>query len=191
MTTHRDRPVVTTGLVGYARVSTLDQNLDLQEQALKRAGCLKIFTDIASGKRGERPGLDDTMSFLREGDTLIVWKLDRLGRSLQHLIEIVNQLTTRGVKFCSLSEHIDTETAAGRMFLHMLGMFAEYEREMIRERTKAGLAAARARGRKGGRKALLDAKQIAQGKILKQAHTPLAQIAVTLGCSERTAGRYL
>lgn len=181
----------TSARVGYARVSTLDQNLDLQEQALKRAGCMKIFTDVASGKRGERRGLIDTLKFLREGDTMVVWKLDRLGRSVQQLIEIIDDLDKRGVKFCSLSEHIDASTAAGRMFFQMVGMFAEYERELIRERTKSGLAAARARGRKGGRKPVLDKKKIEQGKILKLANTPLAQIAATLGCSERTAGRYL
>jgi DNA invertase Pin-like site-specific DNA recombinase len=191
MTTHRNREVVITGLVGYARVSTLDQKLDLQEKALKCAHCLKIFTDIASGKRGERPGLEEAMRFLREGDTLVVWKLDRLGRSLQHLIEILNDLEKRGVKFRSLTEHIQTDTAAGKMFFQMVGMFAEFEREQIRERTLTGLAAARARGRNGGRKPKLDTKKIAQGKILKAAQTPIAQIAATLGCSERTARRYL
>jgi DNA invertase Pin-like site-specific DNA recombinase len=182
---------VTAGLVGYARVSTADQSLDLQITALKKAGCMKIFTDVASGKRGDRPGLEELTHFLRAGDTLIVWKLDRLGRSLQHLIEIVNELRERGVTFCSLSERIDTDTAAGRMFFQLVGTFAEYERELIRERTNAGLAVARARGRKGGRKHVLDSKKIAQAHALLNATPPTAFMDVcrTLQCSPRTLRR--
>jgi DNA invertase Pin-like site-specific DNA recombinase len=152
---------------------------------------LKIFTDVASGKREDRPGLEELLHFLREGDTLIVWKLDRLGRSLQHLIEIVTELDKQGVKFRSLSEHINTESAAGRMFFQMVGMFAEYEREVIRERTNAGLAVARARGRRGGRKPVLNKSQIAQAKTLLGAGTEFMDVCRTLQCSPRTLRRRL
>ena len=191
MTAQRNSSVNTASLVGYARVSTPEQSLELQEKALKKQRCIKIFTDVASGKRGDRPGLEAALEFLREGDTLVVWKLDRLGRSVQHLIEIVNELKQRKIGFRSLTEHIRTDTAAGMMFFQMVGIFAEFERELIRERTITGLAAARARGRTGGRKPVLDDKEIAQAKILKEAKTPLRQIAKTLGCSPRTVGRYL
>lgn len=184
-------PPSTTGLIGYARVSTLEQSIESQTAALKKAGCLKIFTDTASGKRADRPGLEDAMEFLREGDTLVVWKLDRLGRSLQHLVEILHTLQERKIHFRSLQEHIDTGSAAGRMFFNLIATFAEYERELIAERTTAGLAAARARGRFGGRPKLLSDKKIAQAKVLRAAGTPLAQIAATLNCSSRTLGRYL
>jgi DNA invertase Pin-like site-specific DNA recombinase len=184
---------VTAGRVGYARVSTVDQNLDLQEKALKREGCLKIFTDRASGKREDRPGLAELMHFLRAGDTLVVWKLDRLGRDLKHLIELVNELAERGVKFRSLTENIDTETAAGRMFFQMVGMFAEFEREQNRERTMAGLAAARARGRLGGRKPKLDAEKIKQARALLKTDPPTKHVDVAriLNCSLRTLRRGL
>src|SRR5512142_1859137 len=136
-------------LVGYARVSTEDQNLDLQRDALQTAGCGRLFTDVASGAKDERVGLAEAIAFLRPGDTLVVWKLDRLGRSLKHLIETVTALQGRKVGFRSLQESIDTTTSGGKLIFHVFGALAEFERDLIRERTQAGLRAARARGRLG------------------------------------------
>ncbi len=146
--------------VGYARVSTKEQNLHLQEDALKEAGCEEIYTDIASGSKSQRPGLDKALEFMRAGDTLVVWKLDRLGRSIQHLIETVSTLSKRKVAFKSLQENIDTTSSGGKLIFHMFSALAEFERDLIRERTDAGLKAARARGRMGGRPSLLDDRQI-------------------------------
>ena len=137
--------------IGYARVSTQEQNLDLQKDALKRAGCKKIIEDIASGKTENRPGLDRVRELLREGDVLVVWRLDRLGRSLKHLIELMTELEQKKIGFQSLQESIDTTSPGGKLIFHMFGALAEFERNLIRERTRAGLDAARARGRKGGR----------------------------------------
>ncbi len=145
--------------VGYARVSTHDQNLSLQEDALKKAGCKKILHDKASGVKTERPGLKEALDYLRDGDSLVVWRLDRLGRSLQHLLETVKLLEERGIGFQSLTESIDTTTSGGRLIFHIFGALAEFERNLIQERTRAGLAAARARGRQGGRPRALDAKK--------------------------------
>lgn len=147
-------------LVGYARVSTHDQNLTLQHDALKSAGCDEIYSDIASGTKTDRPGFDQALSYLREGDILTVWKLDRLGRSLQHLIQTIQNLDQRGVGFKSLQNNIDTTTSGGKLIFHIFSALAEFERDLIRERTKAGLQAARARGRLGGRPPLLDKRQI-------------------------------
>ncbi len=138
-------------IVGYARVSTLDQTLDLQKDALTRAGCEHIFTDTMSGAKAERPGLLQALTFMRAGDVLVVWKLDRLGRSLKNLIDVVTELDTLGRGFRSVTESIDTTTSGGKLIFHIFGALAEFERDLIRERTQAGLAAARARGRKGGR----------------------------------------
>lgn len=138
-------------LIGYARISTADQNLHLQKDALKAAGCTQICEDTASGAKASRPGLEKALGMLREGDILVVWKLDRLGRSLKHLIENVQALDSRGIGFKSLQDNIDTTTPGGKLLFHILGSLAEFERDLIRERTNAGLAAARARGRKGGR----------------------------------------
>ena len=138
-------------LIGYARVSTDEQSPDLQFDALNRAGCHRIFTDSASGATMSRPALDEAIRALRPGDTLVTWKLDRLGRSLSHLISIVTQLESRGIVFRSLSESIDTQTASGRLLFHVMGALAEFERALISERTRAGMAAARARGRSIGR----------------------------------------
>src|SRR5512132_4451673 len=147
-------------LIGYARVSTTDQTLDLQKDALEKAGCVRIFTDTASGSKAERIGLEEAMSHLREGDTLVVWRLDRRGRSLKHLIESITALATRGIGFKSITEAIDTTTSGGKLIFHIFGALAEFERDIIKERTQAGLTAARARGRKGGRpKALTPKKQ--------------------------------
>jgi DNA invertase Pin-like site-specific DNA recombinase len=134
-------------LIGYARVSTTDQTLDLQKDALKKAGCSKIFTDTASGAKAERTGLDEALNYVRSGDTLVVWKLDRLGRSLPHLIETITGLNNRGIGFKSITEAIDTTTSGGKLIFHIFGALAEFERDIIRERTQAGLNAARSRGR--------------------------------------------
>src|SRR5436309_13080010 len=142
-------------LIGYARVSTSDQNLDLQLDRLKEAGCRRVFEETASGANKVRPHLREALEFLRPGDTLAVWKLDRLARSVQHLIEIIEQLHKRGCGFRSLTEAIDTTTAGGRLIFHIFGALAEFERSIIRERTLAGLEAARAPGRKGGRPRLM------------------------------------
>lgn len=131
-------------LVGYARVSTADQTLALQQDALQNAGCEKIFTDTASGSTSNRPGIVDVMRFLRPGDTLVVWRLDRLGRSLRDLIETISMLNERGTHFRSLQEQLDTSTSGGKLVFHVFGALAEFERDLIRERTQAGLAAARA-----------------------------------------------
>jgi DNA invertase Pin-like site-specific DNA recombinase len=138
-------------LVGYARVSTVEQNLHLQLDALTQAGCTKTFNDTISGAKAERPGLSEALEFLREGDVLTVWKLDRLGRSLRDLIDIITHLKDRNIGFKSLQDAIDTTTAGGMLIFHVMGALAEFERALIRERTQAGLKAARARGRKGGR----------------------------------------
>src|SRR6266480_7676913 len=147
-------------LIGYVRVSKQDQHEALQIDALKEAGCKKWFLDKITGAVAQRQGLDEALNFLREGDTLVVWKLDRLGRSLQHLIETITALEQRGIGFKSLTEHIDTTTPGGKLIFHIFGALAEFERDLIRERTQAGLAAARARGRRGGRPKRLSLKQI-------------------------------
>ena len=138
-------------LIGYARVSTADQTLDLQKDALQQAGCTKIFTDTASGAKAERTGLDEALNYVRQGDTLVVWRLDRLGRSLTHLIDTITTLNNRKIGFKSITENIDTTTSGGKLIFHIFGALAEFERDIIQERTQAGLTAARARGRKGGR----------------------------------------
>ncbi len=137
--------------IGYARVSTEEQTLHLQRDALQAASCDRLFTDTASGANAERPGLTEALDHLRAGDTLVVWRLDRLGRSLKHLIETVAQLAERGIGFKSLTEQIDTTTSGGKLIFHVFGALAEFERDVIRERTRAGLSAARARGRRRSR----------------------------------------
>ena len=179
-------------LVGYARVSTLDQHLDLQQDALRQAGCERIFTDVASGAQTAREGLREAMDFLRTGDTLVVWKLDRLGRSLTHLLEVVNTLHSRHIGFRSLQEALDTTSSSGKLFFHIFGSLAEFERDLIRERTQAGLAAARARGRYGGRPKALSAKQVAMAIALRQdPNTTVADICQTLGVSRATFYRHV
>src|SRR5574339_1059374 len=152
--------------VGYARVSTQDQTLDLQKDALEKIGCTKIFTDTASGAKAERKGLEDALGYVREGDILVVWRLDRLGRSLKHLIETITELNKQGIGFKSIQENIDTTTSGGKLVFHIFGALAEFERDIIKERTQAGLNAARARGRKGGRPKALTSKTIEQAKTL-------------------------
>ena len=146
--------------VGYARVSTNDQHLYMQEDALKNDGCKEIYHDIASGAKTARPGLEDALDYLREGDILVVWKLDRLGRSTQHLIHTVKSLNDRGIGFKSMQENIDTTTSGGKLIFYIFSALAEFERDLIEERTKAGLKAARARGRLGGRPPLLNDQQV-------------------------------
>jgi len=148
-------------LIDYARVSTDDQNLALQKDALKKVGCQKIFSDKMSGAGAERPGLQDALDYLRDNeDTLVVWRLDRLGRSLKNLIELMNLLEEHGIGFQSLQESIDTTTSGGKLIFHIFGALAEFERNLIRERTNAGLAAARARGKKGGNRKRLTRKKL-------------------------------
>jgi DNA invertase Pin-like site-specific DNA recombinase len=180
-------------LIGYARVSTADQTLSLQSDALKEAGCEKFFTDEGvSGSKSDRPGLNEALEFARKGDTLVVWRLDRLGRSLPHLIEVVNGLADRGVEFRSLKETIDTSTAGGKLVFHVMAAMAEFERDLIRERTNAGLSAARARGRNGGRPKALSDSQLTMGKSLaKNPDLTVAQICEQLGCSRATYYRQI
>jgi len=153
-------------LVGYTRVSTQDQTLNLQKDALEKIGCTRIFTDTASGAKTERKGLEDALNYVREGDILVVWRLDRLGRSLKHLIETITELNRKGIGFKSIQENIDTTTSGGKLVFHIFGALAEFERDIIRERTQAGLTAARARGRKGGRPKALTPKTVEQAKTL-------------------------
>lgn len=179
-------------LVGYARVSTHDQNLTLQTDALEQAGCRKIFEDRVSGARSDRAGLKAALEFVRKGDTLLVWRLDRLGRSLKELIEIISGLEKRGIGFKSLQESIDTTTSGGRLIFHVFGALAEFERNLIRERTRAGLEAARARGRKGGRPRILDKKRVELAYRLydEKEHT-IKEICQILGISKPTLYTYL
>jgi DNA invertase Pin-like site-specific DNA recombinase len=178
--------------VGYARVSTTEQDAALQRDALEAAGCERIFEDKASGAKTERPQLAAALEYLREGDTLVVWRLDRLGRSLPHLIETVNGLAERGIQFRSLHDSIDTSNASGRLIFHIMGALAEFERDLIRERTRAGLAAARARGRKGGRKSVMTAHKLATAKQLAEAgDMTMAEVADTVGVSRATLYRHL
>lgn len=178
-------------LIGYARVSTLDQNLDLQKDALIKAGCREVFEDTASGSKADRTGLDKLLKYVRPGDTVVVWKLDRLGRSLKHLIELVQMFNDRGIGFKSLQENIDTTTASGKLFLHIFGALAEFERELIKERTLAGLKAAAERGRKGGRPRVMDLKKIEQARALHRSQIPVSEICKTLGVSKGTLYRNL
>lgn len=161
--------------IGYARVSTDDQHLDLQRDALTRAGCSAIYEEAASGKSAARPELEQCRKALRAGDTLVVWRLDRLGRSLPDLVQIVADLERQGVGFESLTERIETGSAAGRLVFHVFAALAEFERGLIRERTQAGLAAARARGRAGGRRPKLDEQQVREIKVLLR--DPVIQVA--------------
>jgi DNA invertase Pin-like site-specific DNA recombinase len=181
--------------VGYARISTIDQNLDMQKDALERAGCTKIFTETASGAKVDRPILRDALNYVRAGDVLVVWKLDRLGRSLKQLIETVTELQERGIEFKSLTENIDTTTSAGKLIFHIFGSLAEFERDLIRERTKAGLTAARARGRIGGRpraEGLNDEKKIALARSLyNDKNNTIDTICKMLKVSRATLYRYV
>ncbi len=177
--------------IGYARVSTTEQNLALQTDALHAAGCERLFTDTVSGARVDRPGLAAALSMCRPGDTLVVWKLDRLGRSLPHLVETVRDLGARGVGFKSVQEQIDTTTSGGKLIFHIFASLAEFERDLIRERTNAGLAAARARGRTGGRpKGVDQKKQKAALALKKDAGRSVREICEIVGISRNTYYKY-
>ena len=179
-------------LLGYARVSTEDQTARLQLDALEAAGCERTFSERASGAAAERPVLAELLSHSRNGDTLVVWRLDRLGRSLPHLIETVQKMESRGVGLRSLTEGIDTTTSNGRLVFHLFGALAQFERELVRERTMAGLAAARARGRKGGRPPKLSAEKlrVAQ-RLLKDPESTVSEVARTLGVHRSTLHKAL
>jgi DNA invertase Pin-like site-specific DNA recombinase len=176
-------------LIGYARVSTQEQTLNLQRDALEKAGCTKIFTDAASGAKAERKGLDEALNYVRKGDTLVVWRLDRLGRSLPHLITTMTDLEERGIGFKSLTENINTTTSGGKLIFHIFGALAEFERNLIRERTQAGVTAARARGRKGGRPKALTGKQVGIAQDLYEKAHSIAEICRTLKISRATLYR--
>ena len=178
-------------LLGYARVSTTDQNLDLQLDALQAAGCARLFTDRVSGARTDRPGLAAALAECRPEDTLVVWKLDRLGRSLPHLVETVRELAARGVGFRSLQEQLDTTSSGGKLIFHIFASLAEFERDLIRERTRAGLAAARARGRLGGRpKGVDEKKRKAAIALKKEAGRSVREICEIVGISRNTYYKY-
>lgn len=175
--------------IGYARVSTDEQNPDLQLQALAAAGCHDVFTDQASGGGSRRPGLDQALARCESGDVLVVWRLDRLGRSLSHLIETIHALGQRGVGFQSLSESIDTTTAGGRLVFHLMGAIAEFERSLITERTRAGVAAARRRGKHLGRPVALSREQVRHAQALISGGESPAAVASSLGVSRSTLYR--
>jgi DNA invertase Pin-like site-specific DNA recombinase len=179
-------------LIGYARVSTQDQTLNLQQDALEKAGCTKLFTDTASGAKTERKGLEEAIAYAREGDILVVWRLDRLGRSLKHLIETITHLNNRKIGFKSITENIDTTTSGGKLVFHIFGALAEFERDIIRERTQAGLIAARARGRKGGRpKSLTGKKGLMVQALYDDKTNTVDDVCKTLGISRSTLYRYI
>jgi DNA invertase Pin-like site-specific DNA recombinase len=182
-------------LIGYARVSTHEQTLALQQDALTKADCARVFTDTASGAKADRPGLEEALGFVRAGDTLVVWKLDRLGRSLPHLLETIAGLQGRGIGFKSLTEQIDTTTSGGKLIFHIFASLAEFERDILRERTNAGLKAARARGKKGGRPpatGLSDAKKVALAqRLYDDPDNSIEDICKTLRVSRSTLYRYI
>ena len=178
-------------LIGYARVSTQDQHLALQTEALTKAGCKKVFDDKVSGRRAERPGLIKALEMLREGDTLVVWKLDRLGRSVKHLVELVGELHQQGIHFKSLTDAIDTGTPSGRFFFHVMASLAEMERELTVERTRAGLEVARQLGRTGGRKRQMTDSKIESAKKLLANGVPPRDVAKNLGVSVPTLYRWI
>ena len=180
--------------VGYARVSTAEQTLDLQLDALKKAECSQIYSDTASGAKAERKGLEDAINYVREGDTLVVWRLDRLGRSLKDLIEQLTVLHQRDIGFKSLTENIDTTTSGGKLIFHIFGALAEFERDLIRERTNAGLTAARARGKKGGRpkSPLSEEKKLQLAKKMYEDKTmPVEDIYKSLHIPRSTFYKYV
>lgn len=181
-------------IIGYARVSTEDQNLSLQVDELTKAGCKKIFKDKISGAKTERKGLEDCLSSLQEGDTLMVWRIDRLGRSLKHLVEVVTNLKNKGIKFKSLHDGaIDTTTASGELIFNIFGSLAQFERRLIQERTRAGLSAARARGRLGGRKPVSadDERVVAVKKLSSDKTMSITAICKTIGISRATYYRFI
>jgi DNA invertase Pin-like site-specific DNA recombinase len=177
--------------IGYARISTPVQSLELQLQALEQAGCARIFTDVASGARADRPELARALDYARAGDQLVVWKLDRLGRSLPHLVRTAESLQDSGIGFMSITEGIDTDTTIGRLMFGMLAVLAEFERSLIQERVQAGIDAARANGRHGGRpRALTEEKMRIAAQMLAD-HRPQAEVARVLGVSRWTIRRFI
>jgi|SRR5699024_188784 len=180
-------------LIGYARVSTGLQNLDLQTDSLAQHGCTKIFHDRMSGAKKQRPGLEEALGYARQGDTLVAWRLDRLGRNMQDLIQIVNRLNERGIGFHSLQENITMHksNATGQLMFHLFAAFAEFERHLMEERSAAGRVAARARGRLGGRPEKYGAKDIAMMKALIDKGTPIKDVAEKWDVSRTTVYRYL
>ena len=179
-------------LIGYARVSTGEQNLDMQIDALKQAGCEKVFSDEVSGVKAERPGLTEALEYLRQDDTLVVWRLDRLGRSLKDLVARVEDLQNRGVGFRSLHESIDTTSSVGKFQFHVFSALAEFERDLIRDRTMAGLRAARARGRMGGRKRQMTPEKVNMAsRLMKDPEVSIKEICTTLGIGRSTLYRYV
>lgn len=178
-------------LIGYARVSTQDQNLELQKHALVKAGCERIFEDTASGSKTDRPGLAKALEMLRSGDTLVVWKLDRLARSVKQLVDIVIQLEHLGVQFKSVTDAIDTSTPSGRFFFHVMASLAQMERELIIERTRAGIEAARKQGRVGGRKRKMTDSKLVSAKQLLSAGIDHKEVAKNLGISLPTLYRWV
>lgn len=178
--------------IGYMRKSSTDQKLDLQEDELKKAGCERIFQDIASGAKSDRKGLKEAIEFARSGDVIVCWKLDRVGRSLRDLIETINTLKDRGIGFRCLTQQLDTTTPSGMLIFHVFGAMAEFERSLIRERTQAGLQAARARGRLGGRPKSVNETRIASAATLyKDGKMSIKQICQTLKISRATFYRDL
>lgn len=170
-------------LIGYARVSTADQSLDMQIDSLKKAGCHQVFTDVASAVKSVRPGLEKALAYLREGDTLVVWKIDRLGRSLAHLVQTVDQLRERGVAFRSLTDAgLDTTTRNGKLLFNLFATLAEFERDLIRERTKAGLATAAAKGRRGGRRPVITSAKLDRAlRLIRDKNLTVREAAAVIG----------
>lgn len=178
--------------IGYARVSTSDQNLESQVALLKEAGCGKIFEDVISGAKTERKGLKEMLEYARAGDTIVIYKLDRLGRSLKELLTLIDDLKKREITLVILSQNIDTSTSTGKLMLQLFGMIAEFERELIRERTMIGLKSARARGKIGGRKYILNKEQIENLKLIHSTgKTPIAEICKMFGIKKPTLYKYL
>ena len=178
-------------IIGYARVSTQEQSLTLQVDALEKNGCEKIYEDRISGSKSEREGLSAAFESLREGDTLMIWKLDRIGRSLKHLITLISELEERGIHFKSITDSIDTSTPAGRFFFHVMASLAQMERELIIERTRAGLEAAKKQGRVGGRKRSMTNSKIASAKRLLKSGALPRDVAADLNISVATLYRYI
>ncbi len=180
-------------MIGYARVSTEDQNLDLQTQALQRLGCDKIYSDYGvSGATRSREGLDRALAYLKSGDKLVVWRLDRLGRSLANLVQLLETLGRRNIRFHSITEHIDTSSSGGRLVFHMMAALAEFERSLISERTRAGIAAARALGKPIGRPHLLSPEQVKRARsLIEEGHQTPREVAILLSVHPRTLQRML
>ena len=179
-------------LIGYARVSTDDQNLHLQHDELKKTGCEKFFDDKITGSKIDRPGLDAAVDYARNGDVIVVWRLDRLSRSLKDLIQVVSDLESKGIGLKSIHESIDTTSSSGKLIFHIFGALAEFERNLIRERTHSGLKAARARGKMGGRPKKLNADKVKLAKDLYNEKTrSIKQICALVGVSKPTLYKYL